>query len=114
MIVLDADSVMSGETIVELVRRMEQDAEIGILQSPPVPVNRRLAVRPLPAVRFGGVWPDLSGGLRLVGRKRGELLGAQRDHSPRCVYQGLRPAETAGRRDRWVAKSSATTSSRRP
>ncbi len=40
MIVLDADSVMSGETIVELVRRMEQDDEIGILQSPPVPVNR--------------------------------------------------------------------------
>ena len=40
MIVLDADSVMSGETIVELVRRMEQDTEIGILQSPPVPVNR--------------------------------------------------------------------------
>jgi len=40
MIVLDADSVMSGETIVELVRRMEQDDEIGILQAPPVPVNR--------------------------------------------------------------------------
>ncbi|HTU26098.1 MAG TPA: glucans biosynthesis glucosyltransferase MdoH [Pirellulales bacterium] len=40
MIVLDADSVMSGETIVELVRRMQQDPEIGILQTPPVPVNR--------------------------------------------------------------------------
>jgi len=41
MVVLDADSVMAGETIVELVRRMERDAEIGILQTPPVPVNRR-------------------------------------------------------------------------
>ena len=40
MIVLDADSVMSGETIAELVHRMEQDDEIGILQTPPVPVNR--------------------------------------------------------------------------
>jgi membrane glycosyltransferase len=40
MIVLDADSVMSGETIVEMVRRMEQDSELGILQTPPVPVNR--------------------------------------------------------------------------
>jgi membrane glycosyltransferase len=40
MLVLDADSVMSGETIVELARRMEQDPEIGILQAPPVPVNR--------------------------------------------------------------------------
>ncbi len=40
MIVLDADSVMSGDTIAELVRRMEQDDKIGILQAPPVPVNR--------------------------------------------------------------------------
>ncbi len=40
MIVLDADSVMSGETITELVRRMEADDEIGILQTSPVPVNR--------------------------------------------------------------------------
>ncbi len=40
MIVLDADSVMSGETIHEMVCRMEQDATIGILQAPPVPVNR--------------------------------------------------------------------------
>jgi membrane glycosyltransferase len=31
---------MSGETITELVRRMERDEEIGILQTPPVPVNR--------------------------------------------------------------------------
>lgn len=40
MIVLDADSVMSGETLVEMVRRMEYDPQIGILQSPPLPVNR--------------------------------------------------------------------------
>jgi membrane glycosyltransferase len=40
MIVLDADSVMSGRTIVELIHRMELDSELGILQAPPVPVNR--------------------------------------------------------------------------
>jgi len=40
MVVLDADSVMSGETIVEMVRRMELDPQIGILQAPPMPVNR--------------------------------------------------------------------------
>ncbi len=40
MIVLDADSIMSGETIHEMVCRMEQDATIGILQAPPVPVSR--------------------------------------------------------------------------
>ncbi|QNN23819.1 glucans biosynthesis glucosyltransferase MdoH [Planctomycetales bacterium ZRK34] len=39
MIVLDADSVMEGATLVEMVRRMDQDSEVGILQAPPVPVN---------------------------------------------------------------------------
>ncbi len=40
MIVLDADSVMEGETLVEMVRRMDADSELGILQVPPTPVNR--------------------------------------------------------------------------
>ncbi|MBA4019070.1 MAG: glucans biosynthesis glucosyltransferase MdoH [Pirellula sp.] len=40
MIVLDADSVMVGATLVELVRRMEADPQLGILQAPPQPVNR--------------------------------------------------------------------------
>lgn len=40
MIVLDADSVMAGATLVELVRRMEADPQLGILQAPPQPVNR--------------------------------------------------------------------------
>ncbi|EMI54268.1 glucans biosynthesis glucosyltransferase MdoH [Rhodopirellula sallentina] len=41
MIVLDADSLISGDTIVEMVRRMDADDAIGILQVPPVPVGRR-------------------------------------------------------------------------
>lgn len=40
MIVLDADSVMEGETLVEMVRRMDADPQLGILQVPPTPVNR--------------------------------------------------------------------------
>ncbi len=40
MVVLDADSIMDGQTLVELVFRMDQDPEIGILQVPPKPVNR--------------------------------------------------------------------------
>ncbi|WP_245232402.1 glucans biosynthesis glucosyltransferase MdoH [Thiorhodococcus minor] len=40
MIVLDADSIMSGETLVEMVRRMEADARLALLQVPPIPVNR--------------------------------------------------------------------------
>lgn len=41
MIVLDADSVMAGETLVEMVLRMERDPRIGILQAPPRPINRQ-------------------------------------------------------------------------
>jgi membrane glycosyltransferase len=41
MIVLDADSLMAGETLVEMVRRMERDPRIGILQAPTRPVNRQ-------------------------------------------------------------------------
>lgn len=39
MLVLDADSLMSGETIAELVRRMDADPKLGLLQSVPSLVN---------------------------------------------------------------------------
>lgn len=41
MIVLDADSVMEGATLVEMTARAAVDPTIGILQVPPKPVNRR-------------------------------------------------------------------------
>ncbi|WP_295387565.1 glucans biosynthesis glucosyltransferase MdoH [uncultured Thiodictyon sp.] len=40
MIVLDADSIMSGETLVEMVARMERNPGVALIQVPPVPVNR--------------------------------------------------------------------------
>jgi Membrane glycosyltransferase len=40
MIVLDADSVMAGSTLVELVRLMNCNPQVAIIQVPPVPVNR--------------------------------------------------------------------------
>jgi membrane glycosyltransferase len=41
MVVLDADSLMDGRTLVELVRRMEADPQLGLLQSPPLPLGDR-------------------------------------------------------------------------
>ncbi|MCM2372409.1 glucans biosynthesis glucosyltransferase MdoH [Aporhodopirellula aestuarii] len=41
MIVLDADSLIAAPTINEMVRRMDADDAIGILQVPPVPVGRQ-------------------------------------------------------------------------
>ena len=40
MIVLDADSIMAGETLVEMVARMERNPKVALIQVPPVPVNR--------------------------------------------------------------------------
>jgi len=40
MIVLDADSIMKGETLVAMVRLMERHPGVALIQTPPVPVNR--------------------------------------------------------------------------
>jgi membrane glycosyltransferase len=41
MVVFDADSLMTGESLVNLVRLMEKHPNVGILQTPPVAVNRQ-------------------------------------------------------------------------
>ena len=41
MIVMDADSVMTGTSLVNLVRLMERNPHVGIVQAPPLPVNGR-------------------------------------------------------------------------
>ena len=44
MVVLDADSIMSGQTLVQMVRIMECRQSIGILQTPPKGVNKETLV----------------------------------------------------------------------
>ncbi|MCP5420918.1 MAG: glucans biosynthesis glucosyltransferase MdoH, partial [Gammaproteobacteria bacterium] len=40
MIVLDADSLMTGPALVHMVRMMERNPRVALIQVPPVPVNR--------------------------------------------------------------------------
>jgi membrane glycosyltransferase len=40
MVVLDADSVMSGETLLQLVRLMEANPQAGLIQTQPMPFNQ--------------------------------------------------------------------------
>ncbi|QDU89161.1 Glucans biosynthesis glucosyltransferase H [Pirellulimonas nuda] len=40
LLVLDADSVMTGEVMLEMLRRMEADPGLGLLQTVPIPVNQ--------------------------------------------------------------------------
>lgn len=41
MVMLDADSVMAGATLVRMVRMMERRPDVGVIQSAPAAVNRR-------------------------------------------------------------------------
>jgi membrane glycosyltransferase len=41
MIVFDADSMMTGVSLINLVRLMEVNPHVGIVQAPPLPINRR-------------------------------------------------------------------------
>ena len=63
MLVLDADSVMSGAALVTLARLMEAHPQIGILQSLPLPVGRETLFARL--IQFGARLqsPMLSSGL---------------------------------------------------
>ncbi len=40
MIVFDADSLMTGSSLVQLVRLMQANPRLGLLQAPPLPINR--------------------------------------------------------------------------
>jgi len=62
MVVVDADSLMSGDTLVALAQRMDADPQLGILQVPPVLVNGETwFARHL---QFSG---ELAGGLSAAG-----------------------------------------------
>lgn len=41
MVVLDADSLMSGATLLNLVHRMQQQPDVGLIQTVPIPVGQR-------------------------------------------------------------------------
>lgn len=63
MIVLDADSIMSGKTLVSLARLMEKHADVGIIQALPQPAGRESLFARL--IQFGSRLngPMLSTGL---------------------------------------------------
>ncbi|MFZ1413695.1 MAG: glucans biosynthesis glucosyltransferase MdoH [Defluviicoccus sp.] len=63
MVILDADSVMSGEALVAMVRLMEANPQAGLIQSQPIPVRQETLFGR--ALQFGTrlVSPMLSSGL---------------------------------------------------
>ena len=96
MIVLDADSLMTGDTLVRLVAAMEQQSESRTDPDLPRDGERHNAVRARAAVRRTALWPADRLRARLVARRRQQLLGPQRGH-PHARLRGMRRAPGAER-----------------
>lgn len=74
-IVLDADSIMTAETLVELVRRMEGDPGVALIQAPPKPVRAETLfarIQAFSAAVYGGL---PAAGLSAVADGNGNFWG---------------------------------------
>ena len=75
MIVLDADSVMTGECLVTLARLMEARPDAGIIQTAPQARRAQHAACARAAVRRPGLRAAVHRGLALLATRRIALLG---------------------------------------
>jgi len=75
MVILDADSVMSGPTMVRLVRAMEANPEVGILQTQPAMVLGRSPFRRLLQYSNSVYGKIFSQGCSMVQRSSGSYWG---------------------------------------
>ena len=75
MVVLDADSLMTGETLGALVRLMDANPRAGLIQAPAAAGGPPFPVRAHPAIRLIGLWSHFLGRAgRAAGTGR-QLLG---------------------------------------
>ncbi len=75
MVIYDADSLMSGQTLAHLVRRMDAEPDLGILQVPPRPVNRNSLFARLQQYAAAVYGPVFANGLRLWTENDGNYWG---------------------------------------
>lgn len=75
MIVFDADSIMSGETLVELVRRMDEAPGVGLIQVPPQPTRGETLFARLQEFACSVYGPLCSAGLSWLARGDGNFWG---------------------------------------
>ena len=108
----DADSVIRGETLVDLVQ-----ADGGASPGGPDPDRARagqcgIPVRPHPAICQPPLRPRVHRRAELLGARGRQLLGPQRHHPHRALHAVLRPAATARAANPSAARFSATILSR--
>ncbi|HSR11473.1 MAG TPA: glucans biosynthesis glucosyltransferase MdoH [Thermodesulfobacteriota bacterium] len=75
MIVLDADSVMTGETMAEMVRRMDSNPDAALIQVPAYPVNKKSLFARLQQFAAAAYGPMIMAGLRFWQQGEGNYWG---------------------------------------
>ena len=104
-VTLDADSFMPADAIIRLVRIMQVDPKLGILQGLIVGLPSTSLVRPHLPVRHASRHALLHDRKRMVAGRLRSLLGAQRHPAARAVHRAL-PAALAspgdGRKERHI------------
>ena len=76
MLVLDADSLMTGEAIAKLAAIIEKNPDFGFVQTVPRFNRTQYAVRPAPAIRRPALWADACHRTGLLASRRQQFLGS--------------------------------------
>jgi membrane glycosyltransferase len=91
----DADSVMRGETLVDLVKLMEAHPGVGLIQTVPALMNAESLFGRIQQFANRLYAPVFITGLNYWAQGLRQLLGPQRHHPHRAVHAMLRPAAIA-------------------
>ncbi len=97
-IVLDADSVMSGETLVRLVRAMQENPAAGLIQTVPRLVGGRTIFQRLQQFAAGVYGPAVAAGLAVWQRSEGNYWGHNAIVRTRAFASAAGLPELPGRR----------------
>ena len=93
--VMDADSVMRGQTVVDLVKSMEAHPEAGLIQTVPALVEAESLFGRIQQFANRLYAPVFIDGIEFLGAGIRQLLGPQRPHPHRGLHAMLRPAAIA-------------------
>ena len=92
MVILDADSLMTGKTLTRLVGLMDANPRAGLIQAPPQLVGRDSLFARIQQFASSVYGPLYTAGLAFLQGAGRQLLGPQRHHPRACLHAALRPA----------------------
>lgn len=98
MVVLDADSLMSASTLLQMVRRMDANPRAGLMQVPPVLINRHSLFARIQQFSSALATPILAHGLALFSRSEGNFWGHNAIIRVRAFTESCGLPELSGRK----------------